>query len=131
MHLKAEHWFHGIHHGKYTCDVQVVVIYKYPSCSLGDFKQHVEMHIKPLIDEQKDLVFLGDFNFDLLTGHTDFLTFMEKVFSCKQIVRKITHDSGSKLDLIFTNISPCATDVIEAYWSDHKMVYCAFDKTLH
>lgn len=89
------------------------------------------MHIKPLIDEQKDLVFLGDFNFDLLTGHTDFLTFMEKVFSCKKIVRKITHDSGSKLDLIFTNISPCATDVIEAYWSYHKMVYCAFDKTLH
>ncbi|XP_062569080.1 uncharacterized protein LOC134231172 [Saccostrea cucullata] len=109
--------------------VQVVVIYKYPSCSFGEFKQDMNVHIKPLIDEQKDLVFLGDFNFDLFAGHTDFLTFMERGFSCKQIVSKTTHDSGSKLDLIFTNISPCETDVIEAYWSDHKMVYCAFDKT--
>ncbi|XP_062599574.1 uncharacterized protein LOC134261132 [Saccostrea cucullata] len=109
--------------------VQVVVIYKYPSCSFGEFKQDMNVHIKPLIDEQKDLVFLGDFNFDLFAGHTDFLNFMERGFSCKQIVRKTTHDSGSKLDLIFTNISPCETDVIEAYWSDHKMVYCAFDKT--
>ncbi|XP_061184993.1 uncharacterized protein LOC133193009 [Saccostrea echinata] len=108
-------------------DVQVVLIYKYPSCSFGDFKQNVEMHIKPLIDDQKDLVFLGDFNFDLFAGHTDFLTFMEKGFNCKQIVHKTTHDSGSKLDLIFTNISPCRTDVIEAYWSDHKMVILYYD----
>jgi hypothetical protein len=63
----------------------------------------------------------------LLVGHGDFLSFMESGLNCKQIVTKATHDSGSKLDLIFTNMSPCETDVIEAYWSDHQIVYCAFD----
>ena len=53
---------------------------------------------------------------------------METGLNFKQIVTKSTHDSGSKLNLIFTNISWYKTDVIEAYWSDHKMVYCAFDK---
>lgn len=108
-------------------DVQVIVIYKYPSCSLGNFKQYVDMHLKPLIDNQKDFLLLGDFNSDLFAGHFDFLMFLEKCFQCKQIVTKATHDTGSQLDLIFTNISPCVTDVIEAYWSDHKMIYCAFE----
>lgn len=108
-------------------DVQVIVLYEYPSCSLKNFKQHVNTHLKPLTEHQKDLLLLGDFNFDLFSGHIDFLTFFEKCFKCKQIVTKATHNTGSQLDLIFTNIAPCATDVIEAYWSDHKMIYCAFE----
>ena len=109
--------------------MQIVVVHKYPSCSFGNFKDCVENHLKPLIQNQRDLVFLGDFNYDLFAGHTDFLQFMETGFNCKQIVTKTTHDSGSKLDLIFTNISSYKTDVIEAYWSDHKMVYLTFEMT--
>ncbi|XP_078328660.1 uncharacterized protein LOC144623788 [Crassostrea virginica] len=109
--------------------LQIVVVYKYPSCSLRNFKDCVENHLKPLIQNKRDLVFLGDFNYDLFAGHTEFLSFMETGFNCKQIVTKTTHDSGSKLDLIFTNISSYNTDVIEAYWSDHKMVYLAFEMT--
>lgn len=108
-------------------NLQIVVIYKYPSCSFENFKDCVENHLKPLIDNQKYLVLLGDFNYNLLAGHTDFLSFLEIGLNCKQIVTKTTHESGSKLDLIFTNMSPCKTDVIEAYWSAHKIVYCAFD----
>ena len=35
-------------------------------------------------------------------------------------------DHGSLLDLIFAN---CDTfcDAIEAYWTDHKLIYCALD----
>ena len=114
-------------HLNQTRHVQVVILYKYPSCSFGSFKQHVDMHLKPLIDQQKDLVILGDFNFNLLVGHFDFLTFFEKGLRCKQIVAKATHDTGSRIDLIFTNIASCTSDVIEAYWSDHKIIYCTFE----
>lgn len=48
------------------------VFYKYPSCSLENFEQHVNTHLKPLTEHQKDLVLVGDFNFDLFAGHTDF-----------------------------------------------------------
>ena len=34
--------------------------------------------------------------------------------------------TGSTLDLVFANCHAFC-DVIEAYWSDHKLVYCAFD----
>jgi hypothetical protein len=108
-------------------NLQIVVLYKYPSCSFQSFRDSVENHLKPMLHNQKDLVVLGDFNYNLFAGHSDFLSFFEMSLNCKQIVTKTTHDSGSKLDLIFTNISPCETDVIETYWSDHKMVYCAFD----
>ena len=35
-------------------------------------------------------------------------------------------DHGSLLDLIFAN---CGTfcDVIEAYWTDHKLIFCTLD----
>lgn len=111
----------------WSSSVQMCISAKQPSCSFGNFKQHVEMHLKPLIDNHKDLLLLGDFNFNLFAGHFEFLNFFEKCFNCKQIVTKATHDTGSQLDLIFTNISPCTTDVIEAYWSDHKMIYCTFE----
>ena len=79
-----------------------------------------------MVDTEKNLIVLGDFNFDLLSGHASLLDFMKLNFNCGQIVQKATHDSGSQLDLIFTNILNCETDVIEAYWSDHKIVYCSF-----
>jgi hypothetical protein len=78
-------------------DSQIVVLYKYPSCSFPSFKNSVENHLKPLLCNQKDLVVLGDFNFNLFAGHSDFLSFFEMDFNCKQIVTKTTHDSGSIL----------------------------------
>ena len=44
-----------------------------------------------------------------------------------QQIKQCTTDSGSVLDLIFCN-SDGFCDVIEAYWSDHKLVYCAIDR---
>ena len=50
---------------------------------------------------------------------------MEKVFSCVQI-KEPTTDSGSILDLIFANCQ-VVHDVLEAYWTDHKLKYCAIE----
>lgn len=74
------------------------------------------MHLKPFVDPERNLIILGDFNIDLLAGHTNFLNFMKLNYKCRQIVQSITHDSGSQLDLIFTNIPNCETDLIEAFW---------------
>lgn len=105
-------------------EVQVVVFYKFPGCSLKDFEHEIMMHLKPFVDAEKKLIVFGDFNFDLFKGHKDFLNFMKLNLKCEQIVTKQTYDSGSQLNLIFTNFPYCETDVIEAYWSDHKIVYC-------
>jgi exonuclease III len=58
-------------------ELQIVVLYKYPSCSFQSFKNSVENHPKPLLCNQKDLVVLGDFNYNLFAGHSDFLSFFE------------------------------------------------------
>jgi hypothetical protein len=48
---------------------------------------------------------------------------------------KDTTDYNSKLDLVFTNNTPLtnidSVDVIENYWSDHKIVYTALSMLSH
>ena len=43
-----------------------------------------------------------------------------------QQVEQSTTDSGSILELIFANC-PALCDVIEAYWTDHKLIYFAIE----
>ena len=43
-----------------------------------------------------------------------------------QHIEEHTSDFGSTLDLIFANCQSFC-DVIEAYWSDHKLIYCALE----
>ena len=50
---------------------------------------------------------------------------MQERFFSKQIVCGPTHDSGSLLDHIYTNVGDTVADTIEAVWSDHKIVYAA------
>ena len=60
----------------------------------------------------------------MYSGNTEFVEFMETLFrTTMQQIKQCTTDSGSILDLIFSN---CETffDVVEAYWTDHKLVYC-------
>ena len=52
---------------------------------------------------------------------------METLFRCMQQIKQCTTDSGSILDLIVSNCEAFC-DVVEAYWTDHKLVYCAIDK---
>ena len=76
------------------------------------------------------MIIMGDFNYDLLKGNTNFLQYMEETFTCKQIVSKVTTDYGSLIDLVFCKTVQARhieTDVLEAYWSDHKIVYVAID----
>ena len=107
--------------------VQVVVLYKYPKSSQTDFRKDIHCHLRPVIELNAKLVILGDFNIQIDGASTGFVDFMEKLFGCMQHIKQCTTDSGSVLDLIFSN-SEGFCDLIEAYWSDHKIIYCAIDK---
>ena len=107
--------------------VQVVVLYKYPKSSQTDFRKDIHHHLRPVIDLNVRLVILGDFNIQIDCVNTEFVKFMETLFRCRQQIKQSTTDSGSILDLIFSNCEAFC-DVVEAYWTDHKLVYCAIDQ---
>ena len=106
---------------------QVVVLYKYPKSSQTDFRKDIHRHLRPVIDLNAKLVILGDFNIQIDFVNTEFVEFMEILFRCMQQIKQCTTDSGSILDLIFLNCEAFC-DVVEAYWTDHKLVYCVIDK---
>ena len=107
--------------------VQVVVLYKYPKSSQTDFRKDIHHHLRSVIDLNVKLVILGDFNIQIDCVNTEFVKFMETSFRCRQQIKQSTTDSGSILDLIFSNCEAFC-DVVEAYWTDHKLVYCAIDQ---
>ncbi|XP_033759145.1 uncharacterized protein LOC117341405 [Pecten maximus] len=106
--------------------VQCAVVYKKPGCSLSHFCAIMKEHLQPLVDVNEKIVIMGDFNVDLKkTGQDTFLRFMESTFHCTQTINQPTTKMKSQLDLIFTNFTERKTGVLDAYWSDHDMVYCA------
>ena len=107
--------------------VQVVVLYKFPKSSQTDFRKDIDWHLRPVIDLNVRLVILGDFNIQIDCTNTEFVKFMETSFRSRQQIKQGTTDSGSILDLIFSNCEAFC-DVVEAYWTDHKLIYCAIDQ---
>ena len=114
---------YSIHRGY----LQVVVLYKFPKSSQTDFRKDIHSHLRPVIDLNVRLVILGDFNIQIDCVNTEFVKFMETSFRCRQQIKQGTTDFGSILDLIFLNCEAFC-DVVEAYWTDHKLVYCAIDQ---
>ena len=113
-------------HSKRKGQLQVVVFYKYPKSSQTDLKKDISSVLKPLVDPDGKVVIMGDFNVPVNEAESPFVHFMETLFSCSQYIRQPTTDSGSVLDLVFANCDAFC-DVIEAYWTDHKLIYCALD----
>ena len=104
---------------------QVIILYKYPKSSQNDFK-YFRYHLRPVVDLTAKLFILNDFNIQIDCFNSVFLAFMETLFSCVQQVEQSTTDSGSILDLIFANCQ-VVCDIIETYWTDHKLIYCAIE----
>ena len=105
---------------------QVVILYKYPKSSQRDFKTDVQCHLRPVVYLNAKLVILGDFNIQIECVNSLFVHSMGTLFSCVQHIKEHTSDFGSTLDLIFANCQ-LFCDVIEAYWSDRKLVHCALE----
>ena len=103
------------------------MLYKYHRSSQTDFRKDIHHHLRPVIDLNAKLVILGDFNIQINSVNSEFVEFMETLFRCIQQIKQCTTDSGSILDLIFSNCEAFC-DVVEAYWTDHKLEYCAIDQ---
>ncbi|XP_062614791.1 uncharacterized protein LOC134276564 [Saccostrea cucullata] len=106
--------------------IQCVVLYKQPSCTLQHFYDTLRNMLLPFVNKDEKIVMMGDCNLDLSTGqYGHFLNFMKENFGCEQVINKVTTKNKTQLDLIFTNFTDIQTDVLQAYWSDHNMIYCA------
>ena len=104
-------------HSKRKGQLQVVVFYKYPKSSQTDLKKGIISSLKPLVGHDVKPV---------NEAGSPFVSFMETLFCCSQYIRQPTTDHGSLLELVFANCDAFC-DVIEAYWTDHKLIYCALD----
>lgn len=104
--------------------VQCIVLYKKPSCALSVLYATLENKVLPLLDTNHTIVIMGDFNIDLNKSQKSFLNFMLTTFGCRQVIQESTTKLKSQLDLIFSNSTNIQTDVLEAYWSNHNMIYC-------
>ena len=103
------------------------LLYKFPKSSQTDFRKDTRCQRRPVFDLNVRLVISGDFNIQINCVNTEFVKFMETSFRCRQQIKQGTTDSGSILDLIFSNCEAFC-DVIEAYLTDHKLVYYAIDQ---
>ena len=78
----------------------------------------------PVVDPDSKLVIMADLNVPVNEAESPFVYSMETLFICHQYIQQPTIDSGSVLDLIFANCDTLC-NVIEAYWTDHKLIHCA------
>ncbi|XP_071138424.1 uncharacterized protein [Mytilus edulis] len=110
---------------------QVVFVYKAPNCKLQQLKDTFLANLLPDVYlRHPKMIIMGDFNIDLNTGNNSFLEFTRDSFCCSQIVSKPTTSYGTLLDLIFLNFDSKVnfeTDVLDSYWSDHKVIYVAIE----
>lgn len=102
-------------------EMQIVMLYKAPSMSGHDFLEAVREHLLPHLNPTKQLVIMGDFNFDVKKHH-GMIKRLCTLFGCKMLINEPTTDNMSVLDLVFSNMD-CESGTIETYWSDHKIVY--------
>ena len=103
-------------------NVQIVTLYKSPSCDNDRFRNKMSTELLPHLDMAVPLLIIGDFNFDLFQDQGWFLAFMEDSFHCQQHVNQPTATAGSLLDLVFTNADLISCDAIYCSWSDHKTI---------
>ena len=96
------------------------------------FKADIQSQLTCLINTKKKIIIIGDFNVDGTADKSCMLQFIIKKFKCHQYVKKKKKKKKKKtdfvsiLDMVFSN-TEVASDVIESYWSDHKIIYCALD----
>ena len=81
-------------------------------------------------DPHEAYIIVGDFNMKSIMNNQQnynakLENFMLTEYNLQQQVTKVTTDYQSKLDLVFTNRTMHIVDVIDNYWSDHKLVYSA------
>jgi hypothetical protein len=82
----------------------------------------------PLIVDDKELVMVGDFNFE--SKDSLFTKMMLKKGLC-QLITSSTHDQGHCLDHLYTNQKPCFFSLHNVIYSDHDTILCMLKKQVN
>ena len=70
---------------------------------------------------------VGDFNEDVSITSNTHCCRMFRLQAFKQMVSKLTHDSGTKIDHVYVaqTVNTMQTDDTDCYYSDHDFILCA------
>ena len=105
--------------------LQVINIYKAPTCTLQQLKHQFEMHLFPNIDISQPYIIGGDFNINVQNNET-FVQYMSTKLNCTQQVQEPTTIRDSTVDLVFTNWTPAYSIALYCGWTDHKTIQVSF-----
>ena len=110
----------------------LLIIYVSPKCPFSNLKREIQKCLSNQVYHEPFIV-MGDFNMKSIVHDENYNskleTFMWNEYHFKQLVVKETSDYHSKLDLIFSNRTMDNVDVIDNYWSDHKLIYTTLPLT--
>ena len=102
----------------------VVSVYRPPSTPIDVFMNHMleiiaQFHHIPIC-------IVGDFNEDVSITSNTHCCAMFRSQAFKQMVSKLTHDSGTIIDHVYVpqTINTMQTDVTDCYYSDHGFILC-------
>lgn len=103
-------------------------LYRSPSGDIKMFFDKFEKVLNLISNEKSDFVICGDFNIDLNSNtiHKNKLMDLVKSFGAKSVVKQPTRialGSSTLIDLIFSNIGKCRTEVETIGFSDHSIVH--------
>ena len=70
---------------------------------------------------------VGDFNEDVSITSNTCCCGMFRLQAFKQMVSKLTHDSGTIIDNVYVSqtVNTMQTDVTDCYYTDHDFILCA------
>ena len=104
--------------------VLILSAYIPPATSWPRIQRDVKNLIQEIIhnyeQEFLNIIFIGDFNVDLAVLQK--LTLLLKEFGLKQHLTEPTHELGSILDLVFTNLEEVTIHNIPVWFTDHHAI---------
>ena len=103
----------------------VVSVYRPPSTPIYVFMKHMLEIIAQF--QHVPTCIVGDFNGDVSITSNTHCCGMFRLQAFKQMVSKLTHDSGTIIDHVYVSpkVNTIQTDVTDYYDSDHDFILCA------
>ncbi|KAK3100749.1 hypothetical protein FSP39_024640 [Pinctada imbricata] len=110
-------------------ELLIVAVYVSPGKSHTEISQSMSELLRQ-IDESKEsksvkrIIIIGDFN--IAFGIQNFLLPLLQSHGLHQMITEPTHQLGSILDLVFTNITDCTLTNVPVWFSDHHGIILQF-----
>ena len=107
----------------------IVCLYRSPSGDISLFFEKLDSILNTIANVEKtNFIVCGDFNIDfqMESNHQKFLRNLFSDYGGKSIVKqptRVTMNSSSQIDNVFTNLRNCDSFVEDCTFSDHSVIY--------